>query len=517
MKPFNSNLKAKVMVKANEAERSDIDHLEHILGKHWDVRDGSKRERLEKLSSSEDKSNGVGAVEAAMLSLSVEDESKGEETEKAILSLSEAAEKIDPSHFAAFMDKLKAVPETDLVRINGYLVRAFSQVPPLPWFNMIKKSPLSDVPFSHIPKSVYETTTVDWINKLPFKTHWELVTWALDRLLLDWVSHARGEEQPNIEYQVGTLVQLAMVLRATPDSLTCLLPMLRGKPKYHGQEKLPLIVWMMSQAFHDDLPAALYSWALNLLPLVVNDCYSSHSIDLILQFVEMILSSNPEARAVLLNEPVRHGERLIPPCSFEMLVRLTFPAPSARVVSTQRFEAIYPLLKEVALAPDISAKALKQIFTFSLKLAGGQGNPALANEATAIAISVLTQNVNCFKQWDVLYKENLEASVALLNKLVDEWKDHSLILSSSSSDTLTVKHAMNSFRMKNEKAITEGVANPSLYKEADQSCKLISRRLSHGIGIAPLTAMVIAAAGSVVGAGAAHALIYLARSNKSFR
>ncbi|WZY98349.1 hypothetical protein YC2023_070678 [Brassica napus] len=314
---------------------------------------------------------------------------------------------------------------------------------------MIKTSPLSDVPFSHIPKSVYERTTVDWINKLPFKSHWKFVTWALDRLHLDWVSHARGEEQPNIEYQVGTLVQLAMVLRATPDSLTCLLPMLKGKPKFHGQENLPLIVWMMSQAFHDDLPAALYSWALNLLPLVVNECYSSHSIHLILQFVEMILSSNSEARAVLLNEPVRHGER----------------------------------------------------------------NPALANEATAIAISVLTQNVDCFKQWVVLYKENLEASVALLNKLVDEWKYHSLKLSSSSSDTLTVKHAINSFRMKNEKAITEDVANPSLYKEADQACKLISSRLSRGIGIAPLTAMVIA---GVVGAGAAHALIYLARSKKSF-
>ncbi|KAL0814087.1 hypothetical protein Bca101_070530 [Brassica carinata] len=132
----------------------------------------------------------------------------------------------------------------------------------------------------------------------------------------------------------------------------------------------------------------------------------------------------------------------------------------------------------------------------AMALPGGQGNPALANGATAIAISVLTQNVDCFKQWDVLYKENLEASVALLNKLVDEWKDHSLKLSSSSSDTLTVKHAMNSFRMK--------------------SCKLISRRLSRGIGIAPLTAMVIAAAGGVVGAGAAHALIYLARSKKSF-
>ncbi|WZZ80656.1 hypothetical protein YC2023_101228 [Brassica napus] len=147
------------------------------------------------------------------------------------------------------------------------------------------------------------------------------------------------------------------------------------------------------------------------------------------------------------------------------------------------------------------ANALKQIFTFSLELAGGQGigNPALANEATAIAISVLTQDVDCFKQWDVLYKEHLEASVALLKKLVDEWKDHSLKLSSSSSDTLTVKHAMNSFRMKNEKAITEGVANLSLYKEADQSCKLVSRRLSRGPGIAPLTAMVIAAGAAAAG------------------
>ena len=77
------------------------------------------------------------------------------------------------------------------------------------------------------------------------------------------------------------------------------------------------------------------------------------------------------------------------------------------------------------------------------------GNPALASEATAIAISVLTQNVDCFKQWDVLYKENLEASVALLKKLVDEWEDHSFKLSSSSpSDTLTVNRTMNSFRIK---------------------------------------------------------------------
>ncbi|XP_018489251.2 uncharacterized protein LOC108859841 [Raphanus sativus] len=390
-------------------------------------------------------------------SCSVEDESNWEK-EAAIASLSEAAKKMVPSRFAAFVDKVKGVPELDLLRFNYYLVDEFSQVSSLPWFNMLKKSPLSDVPLSHIPKSVYETAAV-WINQLPFETQWKFVSWALNRLLIDWEAHATGQEQTFSKSQVATLVELAMVLRARPGSLTCHLLMLRGRPKYHSQDNLPLILWMMTQAFQDDLPAALYSWALNLLPLVFNNNCSSHSIDLILQFAEMMLSSNPEARAVLLNEPVRHGQRLIPPSSFEMLVRLTFPAPSARVASTERFQAIYPLLKEVALAPDTitCADALKQIFTFSLKLAaaGGQeGNPALANEATAIAISVLTQNVACFKQWDVLYKENLEASVALLRKLVDEWEDHSLIkLSSSPTDALTVIRAMNSFRTKNKKAL----------------------------------------------------------------
>ncbi|XP_056845270.1 uncharacterized protein LOC108853232 isoform X1 [Raphanus sativus] len=507
--------KSNPKAEAEEAETAKIDPSDL----EQDVRDGSNWKGLEKLSSSEDETN-----KAMIFPLSVEDESNGEgityfnmskeaesnweETEKeALVSLSEAAKKIVPSHFAAFIDEIKLVPQTDLLRVNVYLNKAFSQVSSLPWFNMLKKSPLSDVPFSHIPKSVFETAVECCINKLPFYTHWNFVMWALDRLLIDWAAHARGEEQPLTQYQVATLVELAMVLRASPDSLTCLLPMLRGRPMYHGQDKLPLIVWMMAQAFQSDLPAALYSWAHNLLPLVVNndECYSSQSIDLILQFVEKILSSNPKARVLLLlNKNVRNGEVLIPPPSFETLVRLTFPPPSARVEgATERFEAIYPLLKEVALAPG-SCALQHNIFTFSLKLAGGQGNPALANEATAIAISVLTQNVDCFTQWEILYKENLEASVLLLKKLVDEWKDHCLKLSPCSDDARTVKHAMYSFRMENEKAITEGVVNLSLYKEADKSCKLILRRLlsrgSGGLGIGSLTAMFIAAAGGIVGA-----------------
>ncbi|XP_056867329.1 uncharacterized protein LOC108862335 isoform X2 [Raphanus sativus] len=264
-----------------------------------------------------------------------------------------------------------------------------------------------------------------------------------------------------------------MVLRADPHSLTRLLSMLRWRPRYRGEDKLPLIVWMMSHAFQQDLPAALHSWAVNLLPLVFSKkcSYSSQSIHLILQFVEMILSSNQEARDVFLNEPVRpSGMRLIPPHSFEMLLLLACPA-RVEEATTERFQAIYPLLKEVALAPDSrSAGELKHIFAFSLKFAGLK-----ASEATAIAFSLLTQNVDCFMQWDVLYKEYLEASVALLKKLVDERWWIPKLLSSSPTDNLIFEHAMNSFMMKNEiAAIIEEVANLSLYQEADYLCKLLS-------------------------------------------
>ncbi|KAL0899445.1 hypothetical protein Bca101_083406 [Brassica carinata] len=351
---------------------------------------------------------------------------------------------------------------------------------------MFEEYPLSKL--IHVSSGISPTPlyqiSFDFIRSISLETLTGFVRSASHLILTEWrpgvvqVVHLYAEIS-----KVATFVVLAMVLRTKPYALTLVLKELRQTPTYQGQDKLPLLIWMIAQTKLTLNTAALYSWAWNLLPLVANydECYTSQSIDLIPQFVEMILSSNPGTRAVLLNRAVTPGGRLIPSCSFEILVRLTFPAPSARVEATLRFEEIYPLLKEVALAPDdiiTSANALEQIFAFSLKLAGGQGNPALATEATTIAITVLTQNVDCFKQWDVLYKEHLEASFALLKKLVDEWKDHSLKLSSSSSNTLTVKNAMNSFRMKNEKAITEGVANLPLYKEADQSCKLISRSLN---------------------------------------
>ncbi|XP_019100697.1 PREDICTED: uncharacterized protein LOC104788717 [Camelina sativa] len=350
-----------------------------------------------------------------------------EETEKPILSLSEAAAKIDPSHLAAFL-----AAKTE------------------------KK-----VSLCLIPVSVYDTS-VHWIKNLLNDSTLNFVDWALDGILTDWESEQQGLESN----AVPTFVGLALVLRSSkPDVFTTVLRELRWTPMYQGQDKLPVLVLILAQ---------------------------------------------------FLNS-VWEEDRLIPPSSFETLLRLTFPASSARVKSTKRFEAVYPLLKEVAFAPESATggKAVEQIFTFSLKLAGEgvvvTGNPGLAKEAAAIAIRSVTEHVDCFNHWDILYKEHLEASVALLRKLADEWKDHAPKVLSSPGDTLTVNRAMSSFRLKNEKGITEGGANCSLYKEADESCKLILGRLSRESGclkIAPITAVVLGAAFAAAGgvAGAALAL-----------
>lgn len=101
--------------------------------------------------------------------------------------------------------------------------------------------------------------------------------------------------------------------------------------------------------------------------------------------------SVPKARAILINGAVRKGERVVPPSALEVLMRITFPAPSARikviftavimhsiniliscfciivvcdacyVQATERFEAVYPTLKEVALVAAPGSKAMKQL------------------------------------------------------------------------------------------------------------------------------------------------------------
>ncbi|CAA7050419.1 unnamed protein product [Microthlaspi erraticum] len=200
--------------------------------------------------------------------------------------------------------------------------------------------------------------------------------------------------------------------------------------------------------------------------------------------------------------------------------------------------------KDDSLKPSSSSskakrKAVQEIFTVSLRLAGK------AKEAAEIAMWSLTQDVVCWKRWNYIYnyeemnkekvkekmkekilekvmekvnkvkrernikemvkaknkeknikEENIEASVALLKTLAERRNYHflkQLVVSPSDTLTLTLTQTMESFRLKNKQAITEGGADGCFYKVADKSCKVILWRVSLG-SISHKAAVVLAIA-----------------------
>ncbi|KAK8507783.1 hypothetical protein V6N13_140526 [Hibiscus sabdariffa] len=420
---------------------------------------------------------------------------KQKKPKKPKVTVAEAASKIDAGDLSAFLIDITSSYETQqdiqLMRFADYFGRAFASVSAaqFPWLKIFKESTVSklvDIPLSNVPEDVYKTS-VDWLNRRSLDALVSFVLWSLDSILADLASHQvttkgskKAPPQAPSKSLVAIFLVLSMALRRKPDVLISLEPTLREDPKYQGQYKLPIIVWMIAQATQGDLAVGLYMWVHVLLPMLSgkSSC-NPQSRDLILQLVERITSS-PKARPILVNGAVRKGDRLVPPSALDILMRITFPAPSARVKATERFEAIYPILKEVALAGSPGSKAMKQvaqqILNYALK-AAGEGVPELSKEASDIFIWCLTQNPECYKQWDVLYLDNLEASVAVLRKLANEWKEHSV--KHSTVDPL--RETLKSFRLKNETAEVDADVDASL-KEADKYCKLILGRLSRGHG-----------------------------------
>lgn len=201
-------------------------------------------------------------------------------------------------------------------------------------------------------------------------------------------------------------------------------------------------------------------------------------------FVIRILSF-PKARAILLNGAVKKGERLVPPSAFELLMRVTFPAPSGRVKATERFEAVYPILKEIALAGSSGSKSMNQvtheILNSAIK-AAGEGVPDLSKEASDVFIWCLAQNSDAYKQWDMLYLDHLEASVIVLRKLSDEGKEYSV--KHATHNSLSLRETLEFFRQKNEKALAdaEDAGYHASLREADKYCKVILGRVSKGHG-----------------------------------
>ncbi|KAE8679734.1 hypothetical protein F3Y22_tig00111398pilonHSYRG00421 [Hibiscus syriacus] len=418
---------------------------------------------------------------------------KQKKPKKPKVTVAEAALKIDAGDLCAFLFDITSSYETQqdiqLMRFADYFGRAFASVSAaqFPWLKIFKEytvSKLVDIPLSNVPEDVYRIS-VDWLNRRSSDAVVSFVLWSLDSILADLASHhgtTKGSkkvtQQAPSKSLVAIFLVLSMALRRKPDVLINLEPTLREDTKYQGQYKLPIIVWMIAQATQGDLAVGLYMWVHVLLPMLsgTSSC-NPQSRDLILQLIERIISS-PKARPILVNGAVRKGDRLVPPSALDILMRITFPAPSARVKATERFEAIYPTLKEVSLAGSPGSKAMKQvaqkILNYAVK-AAGEGVPELSKEASDIFIWCLTKNPECYKQWDDLYIDNLEASVAVLRRLANEWKEHSV--KHSTVDPL--RETLKSFRLKNEKA---EVDSDALLKEADKYCKLILGHLSQGHG-----------------------------------
>ncbi|KAI3976960.1 hypothetical protein MKX01_008818 [Papaver californicum] len=440
---------------------------------------------------------------------------KVKKIKKPKVTVQEAASKIDASDLAAFLVDVTASYEEQqdiqLMRFADYFARAFSNVAAsqFPWTKTFKESPIAkiaDIPLSYISEDVYKTS-VDWINQRSPEALCSFVLWSLDSILADLAAHLqvgskgskKAVQQVSTKAQVAIFVVLAMTLRRKPDVLVSLLPTLRENSKYQGQDKLPVIVWAATQACHGDLAVGMFAWAYNFLPIIDAKSCNPQSRDLILQLVERILST-PKARSILLNGAVRKGERMVPPSAFELLMRLTFPS-SARVKATERFEAVYPVMKEVALAGSPGSKAMKQvtqqIFTFSLK-AVGESAPELSKEAAGVCIWALTQNTDIYKHWDKVYLENVGASAAVLKRLANEWKEQSA--KHLSLDPL--REALKSFRQKNEEELAdaEKSSQHASIREANKYCKVLLGRTSrsHGCLKGVAVALVAVAVGAFV-------------------
>ncbi|KAJ8556415.1 hypothetical protein K7X08_029806 [Anisodus acutangulus] len=490
-------------------EKQSDERHKRIAAQTYALDDAPVRSALKHLSDGEDEDRDAEGAARGAPDNGEKKKEKVKKPKKPKVTVAEAAVKIDAADLAAFLTDItvsyESQQEIQLMRFADYFGRAFSAVAAsqFPWLKLFRESPISkiaDVPVSHLPEPVYKTS-VDWINQRSFEALGSFVLWGLDSILADLAAQLagpkgskKGGQQTSSKSQVAMFLVLAMVLRRKPDVLINILPTLWESPKYQGQDKLTVIAWMIVQACQGDLCVGLYLWAHHTLPLVGRKSGSNpQTRDLLLQGVERILSA-PKARTILVNGAVRKGERLMPPSALDLLLRVTFPAPSARVKATERFEVVYPTLKEVALAGSPGSKAMKQvsqqILLLAVKAIGG-GNPELSQEATNIFNWCLTQSTDCYKQWDKIYLDNIEASVAVLRKLTEGWKE----LSRRQSSLEVLKETLKSFRQKNEKSLTGGVdAHQSHFRDADKYCKMLLARLSHGHGCLKGIAVLLAVA-----------------------
>lgn len=141
-----------------------------------------------------------------------------------------------------------------------------SQFPWMKLFRVSNLAKMTDTPLSHVSDAAY-ITAAHWINQRSHEALSSFLLWSLDGILA-YVAFKNAVQQVASKSQVAMFSVLRMVLRTKPHALITLLPSLREDAKYQGQDKLPVIVWMIAQASEGDLSVGLYDWARNLLHLV---------------------------------------------------------------------------------------------------------------------------------------------------------------------------------------------------------------------------------------------------------
>lgn len=434
---------------------------------------------------------------------------KAKKPKKPKVTVVEAASAIDPSDLAAFLaqvsESFAESPDVQLMRFADYFGRAFNLVTPTQFgWNKILRESLSkaaEIPLCYIPESVIKTAN-DWLAARPLIALGDFVIWGLNDVFDDMQPHQGSHKaskpastQVSSKTKVGVLAVLAIVLRKRPEALLHKAAVLRTSPQFQGQDKLVMLAWAYGQVAQGDLVVGMQLWVQNLLPLAFGKNGTPASRDITLQFAESVLFVNlKKARPILQNGASRKGERLVPPAALESVMRLSFPSEVARTKATERFQAIYPLVKEIALYGPHKSKATKPIAQQLLPLcleAACEDVPALANEACSILVWCLSENADCFKQWEKLYLDKIKGSVSLLSYLCAEWR----IVAGQLSPLDNLKNTVNRFRVQNLEA--KGDAKMALMlKTAEAHCKVLTKRMARtGLCFKATTVLIAAGAG----------------------
>ncbi|BBN01105.1 hypothetical protein MPTK1_2g04670 [Marchantia polymorpha subsp. ruderalis] len=417
--------------------------------------------------------------------------SKPKKPKKPKVTVAEAAAAINVDELATFLTEISesfaTLPDVQLIRLADYFARAFNPVTnaQFAWNKILRESPFAktvEIPLCYIPEPVAKVTS-DWLAQKPADALSKFAFWLLKEILDEpQQQHHKGSKTVAAlptKAKVGVLVILALLVRRKPEAFLQQASAVRAQ--FVGQEKLHTLAWVYGQALQGDLVVGMALWVQNLLPLAVGKSSTPASRDIALQFIENLLFANTKkARTILLNGATRKGERLVPPAAYELVLRAAYPIESAKTKATERFLAIYPLIKEIVLAGTSRSKATKPVAQqlLPLSLAGAADDvPAIQAEACGNFVWCLSQNADSYKQWEKLHLENLKGSTRILNHINNEWKDTSAHL--IPLDDLKKTLLALSLKHRNGMESAEGDALlESQLKAAESVCKSLLRKTS---------------------------------------